>query len=452
MPQALADAGVQITGSNIKEKPRIEQLPPDQRTDGEPTDAEAVEWAYYKIVLQSKHLGDYRLSVRHRRSFQPGQLGQPTAVDVGPILAAGKLSDQYGHIAIAKAEMLAVGEPQVTNLMSADPGSAADLPWDDHRSVASLAFKYNAPPFELSLPIVLQKEALVFTTIVTGVVVEQVWARDGVLNTHAAFMLQTGKGDRLPVTLPDGAELTAVLLNGNEAPVEMGLDQNQRIVRLPHSAGQVSKFVLEISYGLRDVAPSGLTAPALEQEIPVQQSLWRLWIPRSHYLLGHNRVFARLGRRSADEMRRILARGQPSGVEFKLSDQGKVFDFVRQGPPGSLGVIVAGKEAFSIVVWGLVIVAGVVMLRLGGYHRILIVSAGLILAAVANLYLPLMIQHLVRTGVFAAVVVVLLWVGQWLFLRLPKIRQALPAAVKPPAKTAKQPKATDKQKSGQNQE
>jgi hypothetical protein len=452
MPQALADAGVQITGSNIKEKPRIEQLPPDQRTDGEPADAEAVEWAYYKIVLQSKHLGDYRLSVRHRRSFQPGQLGQPTTVDVEPILAAGKLSDQYGHIAIAKAEMLAVGEPQVTNLMSADPGSAADLPWEDHRSVASLAFKYNAPPFELSLPIVLQKEALVFTTIVTGVVVEQVWARDGVLNTHAAFMLQTGKGDRLPVTLPDGAELTAVLLNGDEAPVEMGLDQNQRIVRLPHSAGQVSKFVLEISYGLRDVAPSGLTAPALEQEIPVQQSLWRLWIPRSHYLLGHNRVFARLEGSSTDEMRRMLARGQPSSVEFKLSDQGKVFDFVRQGPPGSLGVIVAGKEAFSIVVWGLVIVAGALMLRLGGFHRILIVSAGLLLAAVANLYLPLMIRHLVRTGVFAAVVVVLLWVGQWLFLRLPKIRQALPARVKPPAKIAEQPKATDKQKSEQNQE
>jgi hypothetical protein len=293
---------------------------------------------------------------------------------------------------------------------------------------------------------------LVFTTIVTGAVVEQVWARDGVCYTYATFLLQTGKGDRLPVTLPDGAELTAVLLNGDEAPVEMGLDQNQRIVRLPHSAGQVSKFVLEISYGLKDVAPSKLTAPALEQEIPVQQTLWRLWIPKTYHLLGHNRVFAQLELDSADDMRKVLARGQPSGVEFKLSDQGKVFDFVRQGPPGTLSLMVFGKEAFSIVIWVLIIVAGGLMLRLGGFHRILVVLAGLLLAAVANLYLPLMMRHFIQTGVFAAVLVVLLWLGQWLFLRLPQIRQALPARAKPPAKTAKQPKANNKKKSDPNQE
>ena len=80
--------------------------------------------------------------------------------------------------------------------------------------------------------------------MVSGVVIEQVLARDGMLNTRALYLLATSQGDRLPVTLPAGAELTAVLLNGSETPVEKGASSDELIVRLPPSAGQVSKFVL----------------------------------------------------------------------------------------------------------------------------------------------------------------------------------------------------------------
>ncbi|MHC4215102.1 MAG: hypothetical protein ACYSWP_17210, partial [Planctomycetota bacterium] len=120
-------------------------------------------WAYYKVVLQSKVTGNYRLSVKTRRSFQAGEAQQATGVKVEPILAAGKLSDQSGHIAIAKADTFAIGEPKIKNLIAADPGSALDLPQQSHRKIASLAFKYNTPGFELSFPVVTQKEAKVFT-------------------------------------------------------------------------------------------------------------------------------------------------------------------------------------------------------------------------------------------------------------------------------------------------
>ncbi|MHC4528114.1 MAG: hypothetical protein ACYS29_09580, partial [Planctomycetota bacterium] len=452
MPKMLDDAGVQITGDNIKEKPRIEQLPPDQRGDAQPGQTEGPEWAYYKIVLQSEVIGDYRLKVHTRRSFQAGEVGQPTTVEVMPILAAGKLSDQNGRIAISKAEMLAIGQPQVANLVAADPGSEVDLPYEPHRRVASLAFKYNAPPFELSLPVVMQKEAIVFTTIVSGAIIEQVLARDGVLNTHATFLLQTGKGDRLPISLPPEAELTAVLLNGDEAPVEMGLAENERIVRLPHSAGQVSKFVLEISYGLRNVSQSDLAAPRLPEQTPVQQTLWRLWIPRDYCLLRHSRVFSRLELTAANEMQRILSSGQPSPVGFKPSGQGKVFDFVRQGAPGRLSVMVMGKETFSIIVWVLIIAAGVLMLKVSGWHRILAVLAVLLLAGILSLYLPLMIHRAVGVGVFAAILVFALWVAQWLFLRLPTIRQVLPALAGPQAKPVEPPPSAEQQQSGQDKE
>jgi len=175
MPAELARKGVDITGANIKEKPRIDELPSELRGKDEKTEEEGIEWAYYKVVLQSKVIGSYQLKVRARRAFQAGQVGQATIVEVGPILAAGKLSDQSGHIAIAKAETLAIGEPVSKNLIPADAGSAADLPYQAHRRIASLAFKYNAPPFELSLPVVAQKEASVFTTIVSGAIIERCW-------------------------------------------------------------------------------------------------------------------------------------------------------------------------------------------------------------------------------------------------------------------------------------
>jgi len=420
MPAALADAGVQISGPNVKEKPRIDELPADQRDDTNEPPAGSIRWAYYKVALQSKVSDSYELRVQARRSFRAGQVGQATTVEVEPILAAGKLSDQSGHIAIAKADTLAIGEPVAENLTPADASSSADLPYEPHRRAASLAFKYNAPPFVLTLPVVVQKEAAVFTTIVRGVIVEQILARDGMLNTHVTYLLVTSFGDRLPLTLPEGAELTAVLLNGNETPLEMGTSPEQRILRLPPSAGQVSPFVVEISYGIRRASASSLTVPALPKEIPVQQTLWRLWIPQDCFLLGHDRNFCRVEPQQAFNLLASLRMGQPIDVGFKLPGQGKAIDFVRQGTPGVLSARVVGKEVFSIIVWLSVIAAGAAMLKLTVYRRVMVILAAAFVAGLIRLYLPLLVDQVVRLGTFAAILVLLLWLVQWIYVKLPK--------------------------------
>jgi len=434
MPVPLADSDVQITGAGIKEKPRIDELPPDA---AEPNVPDA-NWAYFKIVLQSPVTGSYQLKVNARQSFQAG------TVKVEPILAAGALSDQNGHIAITKADTLAVGEPVMDNLIPADAGSAADLPYEAHRRVASLAFKYNTPPFELSLPVVEQKEASVFTTIVSGAVIEQVLARDGMLNTRALFMLATSQGDRLPVTLPKNAELTAVLLNGSETPVERDASSDELIVRLPPSAGQVSKFVLEISYGVRDVSAWNLAAPKLRKEIPVQQTLWRLWIPQDHYVLWHARVFSKVESRRTQYVLQKLGKDQPGQVKFNLAGQGKEFNFVRQGAPDKLSVFIAGKGAAGFVIWVLIIGGGVWMLRLDWHRRILIILAVALFAGFLRLFLPLLIDQVLRIGWFAILLVLLFWLAQWWFPKLPELRRRW-AAGKQKALDKKQKKKAEKQ-------
>ncbi|MFB3894610.1 MAG: hypothetical protein ACE15C_21625 [Phycisphaerae bacterium] len=296
VPTAMVDAGLsanQITGPDIKEKVVVdESAVPVPKAQGEgaaskpaeapvampataPLTRGAGQFTYYKIVLQSPVMGAYTLRVNFRQGFTPAKTGSTVPVEVEPILAAGNITDQSGHIAIAKADTLAVVGPKYTGLIEADPSSATDLPYEPHRKIASLAFKYNVPPFSLTLPVLTQAEASVITTMANAAIIEQVLARDGRLNTRAVWLLSTSRGDRLAVTLPTGATLYEILVNGASAPVEGGKTADEKIVRLPPSAGQVTKVVVEVSFGMDKASASKLPSPALPKDLPVQQALWR---------------------------------------------------------------------------------------------------------------------------------------------------------------------------------
>jgi hypothetical protein len=67
------------------------------------------------------------------------------------------------------------------------------------------------------------------------------------------------------------------------------------------------------------------------------------------------------------------------------------------------------------------------MLKLSGFDRILIMLAVALVGGVVHLFLPLLVSQMVWVGAYAVVLVLLLWVAQWRFVRLPKIREALPA-------------------------
>ncbi len=457
MPVSLTESRVDITGANIKEKPRIDALPADQVMPDADAGAEAdkTEWAYYKIVLQSKVSGHYTLRVRVRSGSNLAKEGQRADIVVPPILAAGKLSDQNGRIAVAKGATLAIGEPVSVGLIPADPGSEVDLPFKPHRDKAVLAFKHHGPSFALTLPVVVQKEATVFTTIVDGAIIEQILARDGMCRTHATYVLATSQGDRLSITLPQGAELTAVLLNGAEAQVERGMNADERIVRLPPSAGQVSRFVLEVAYGLKGAKASRLKAPALSPDIPVQQTLWRLWIPQDYLVLGHDRVFSMAQPWQRNNLINRLGRKQSVAIDFKLSGQGKPVDFLRQGFSDKLSVCAARKGVFCVLVWLVIAAAGAAMLKLSGLLRIVIVLAVILLGGIAELWQPLFVTNLMSTGCFAAVLVLVLWVGQWGLVKIPKLRTRLIERKQLAAETAAEeapPQASDANRNQEDKE
>ena len=456
LPVEMVDAGVEISGPNIKEKPRIAALPEDQQEQpgrtaatqpatapaaapatapatGPATQGAGERWAYYKVVVQSPVVGQYQLRVSLRRTL-PAAIGdEPAEVQVLPILAAGRLADQSGTIAIAKADTLAIGQPTVReNLEDADPSSPADLPYEPHRRSAVLAFKYAPPPFELTVPVVVQQEAAVFTTLASAAVVEQVLGRDGTLSGRVSYSLLTSRGDRLAIRLPGGAKLFAVTIDGVEAPVEASAEENQRLVRLPPTAGQTARFLLEITYGLDQASASSLAAPSLSDDIPVQQTLWRVWVPEETVLLGFDRDFAALTPRQAEAA--LYAIDSPQPPQFKLPPQGRCWDFVRQGPPATLSLLLANRQWFAIVLWAAILAGGAALLWVSPWRRCLCVLGLAVALAVVRLFEPLLAGQIVRQGTLAAIIVLALWAARGLLRSFG--RRSRPAPVPAPAPQA----------------
>ncbi|MBI5722923.1 MAG: hypothetical protein HZA50_03115 [Planctomycetes bacterium] len=455
MPVRLADAGVQILGPNIKEKPRIKELPadvaatqPGQTQTTRPATAPAdagVQWAYYKVVLQSPVIGNYDLTIRSRQAFTPSGPSQSGTVDVEPILAAGKISDQNGHIAVWRAENLAIGKPTASNLTSADPSSAEDLPYEPHRKSAILAFKFGNTIFALQLPVFVQQEAAVLTCIAKAAIVEQVLGLDGTLNTHVTFLLEASKGDRIAVALPAGAKLFSAIVNGAETPTEAGENPNQRLLRLPSSAGQITKAVVEMSYSVEKASAWSLPLATLPKEVPVQQTLWRVNLPPEYYLLGYDKIFRPAEYSRCESLAGQMAAGYPAAVQFRLPTDGIRLEFTRPGAVSELSLSTMRMEYFNVIIWLVVFAAGGAMLKLRWYRRGQIILAALVLLGVGHLFWPLFVDKITWCSLWPAFLTLAAWAGFAIY-QYRKNQPALPATSSGQETAAQQP---DEQKPGE---
>ena len=408
-PAALEDIGLQIEGPDLKEKPKIDELQEGQ-AEPEPEEDDAVEWIYHKIVLQAPRTGNYDLKVSWRQPFQALAEGGD-AVAVYPVLAAGKLAGQSGTIPVAKASNLAIGNSIQDNLLPADPSSPRDLPYAAHRENAVLAFRCNTPPFVLSLPVVLQKEAEVYTAIINAAIHEQALARDGALNGRSIFLLSTNRGDRLKVTFPAGSRIYGFFINGEEIQVEAADTQDARIVRLPPSAGQVSKIVLETTYGLQKASSKELPAPRLPEGVPVQRTWWRLWVPNDHQLLTYDRNFERPIHNT--DLTQIFSQ-TGSGHSRKVSSfdpRIPLFQFEKQGDAATLKLGLHRKEFLGVLAWGGFLIFGVALMKIGYWDRIKISIVAAVLLGLSHLFQPLFADAMILHAWFPAQAVAILWVS-----------------------------------------
>jgi hypothetical protein len=313
---------------------------------------------------------------------------------------------------VIKAPTLAIGTETLKNLTPGDAGSADDLPYAPHRAGAIKGYRYTAPPYELTLPVRLQKDAAVFTAIANAVVIEQAVARDGTLNGRAVYFLSASRGDRLEITLPPDAKAYAFLLDGQEVTVEDSAP-NVKIVRLPPSAGQVAKVTVEVTYGLKQASLRQLQAPRLPESVPVQRTFWRLWAPEDYRLLSHDRNFsleADYGA-SIEDLCRTAAPGHRYSGAARFATSGSSWLFERQGAASTLSVWLVTHEWFAIVLWALVLIAGVYLLRHDGYRRVQAALGVALALAILHLFRPLLVAACFDACWLPVVLVAVLWLA-----------------------------------------
>jgi hypothetical protein len=165
-------------------------------------------------------------------------------------------------------------------------------------------------------------------------------------------------------------------------------------------------------------------------------------MPDEWYLLGHDRMFSKLSNSSGDQMINIHRGKYGSNVGFKLPGQGSLITFSRQGSADSLSLVTMGKELFTIIVWVAIILAGVVMCGLSGYIRVVIVVSAALGLGVLNLFMPLLIEQLAATGEYAVYLVGVLWIGHWVFNKMPRVFKRVKLREKSGKKTKEGPEKT----------
>ncbi len=437
LPKTLEKENVEITAANLKEKPVVGSPPGEEVEDG---------FYYHKIVLQAPKTGNVRVTIRWRRPLQIAQDGKNVDIELLPVVAAA-IANQKGYIAVAKAESLAIGEPKLTELVLGDPGSAVDLPHQNHRTKATLALKHSAANYALTLPVRYQKEAEVFTTIVNGLIVQQVLGRDGTLNAKATYLISTSRGDRLPLKLAGAAEFYSFHVNGKEVPVE-ATDDGSRVVRLPRSSGNVDRLTLEVIYKLEDARPSELVAPMLPSDVPIQRTYWILHIPKDHYLLGHDRVFAKVRNYGVGSLVGMIGNGHRTYGGARFPTQGRAIMFARPGGSYVFSARVVRRETYAILVWLVVLAAGIVMLRYNSFQRTVVVAGVAAIGATWGLFAPLAAKQAAILSIWPFLLVLLLWFGQC-FRAWRKRRGELHLAMLQAAATSKESIADEEEDDGE---
>jgi hypothetical protein len=127
-----------------------------------------------------------------------------------------------------------------------------------------------------------------------------------------------------------------------------------------------------------------------------------------------------------------MANNQPSAVGFKLPAEGLMLNFIRQGSAGTLSINTLRREWMACLTWGVILLIGVAMLKLGGFARCLVILALLLLSAITSLFAPLFVSQVTNYGWTAILLVLLLWGSHWFFKRRKRFDPPSPVKILSP--------------------
>jgi hypothetical protein len=394
----------------------------------------AAGYVAWSISGETEFLGHVVVTMKWERP-EKFDVGQKVTLQI-PRLIPRDVDRAWGQIVLAKAETIDVQE-------SAEEGKVKGLrgidPQQDLMSGASVpnaarAFEFHED-WALLVDATMYKLEDVKRTSISRALVRMVVTQNDKTAVQALYQVRSAR-QRLLMRVPAGYHFDNEYLRLNGRPVIMESSGKENELFIPLVGIQPDKpFLLELRY----TVPGGglvLECPSFPEEQPaVQQVFLSVYLPEEWNYLGSRGTwtdefvwvredvgYQPRARYPDDERINWVREGCPSEavVDQKFDTAGRHIGFstLRPAAPpeGSIRLSAFSHTWFSVLSFGLVVGAGIVLMFTRARTRLLAIGAAIVAVILSGVFLP-SFSHQVAGGLTmaAGMVVLVLW-GLWYIL------------------------------------
>lgn len=234
----------------------------------------------WEIELQSKREGSIALDVNYQAPYDAA-----SGRAVLQSLRCEGVDSQKGYLAVFAGGRLEVkAEKSVEGVEAEDPRAVPARLGAGDLSGAALCFRATKGDVELPLAITRHETADLLAARVQSVNVTSVMTEDGSMATIATLKLDNGNLRFLRATLPAGADVWSVFVNGRA--VKPLTEKDQLLIPMVSAGGGAAE--VEVMYGARLTAgwTGKRNVPGPSFDLPLQNVTWKLFVPPSQSYRG----------------------------------------------------------------------------------------------------------------------------------------------------------------------
>jgi hypothetical protein len=384
----------------------------------------------WSLTGETEFTGQPELRFSWERQIDNLELGKSVDLPM-PRLRPAEVDRAWGQIVLAKSETIDVHEAgKPTGLRPIDPRH--DLMQGASVADAARAFEFH-DDWKLDVTATLYQLEEIKRTSIERAVLRMVATRGDQLAVQALYRMRSAQ-QRLAVQLPSGVQFDTdpVRINGQPVALERG-DKDDYFVPLV-DLGPDQAFLLELRYTAAG-GPGRLEYPQFPSDPAVQKVYVCAYLPEELALVGSRGpwtdeltwVWRDAGmarpypRRTDTDLVAWVTEGLPINGNplTAFPTDGTLYTFSTVQPPalpdGALRLSAINGKALAALVFGTVLVAGVLLLGVGWSGRVAALGALVVALVLAGVFFPMFSLQVINSLLATAIgLVLVIWIA-WHF-------------------------------------
>ncbi len=270
-----------------------------------------------------------------------------------PVLRVLNVNRESGCIAIQASETMEVFADDSVHNLTAIP--AQELPyWLQVQKEVLMRFKYNRPPYALTLNVLRHKDMPVLVAIADEALFTGLMTRDGYTLVKFRYFIRNNHKQYLSITMPKGWTLWSALIDGNAVMPASSESSSEALIPLKKMSktDEGTGFVLELVYWY-EAKKMGLGG-TISFETPVidincQKINGELWVPSRYQYKKFKGSIEKVKQYTSRYISSTVNNQRQSGSRRNLPMQSNTFAMGKKGRAMSLPVeIEVPKEGLPV--------------------------------------------------------------------------------------------------------